>query len=58
MMLDNTTSRVSSCSWRRWEPLVLLGVEVLGYSKTLEETPSVFMPEDGVIGGIVLTKRL
>ena len=30
-------------------PLALLGVEVLGYSKTLEEAPGVFVPEDGII---------
>jgi hypothetical protein len=36
-------------------PLTLLRVEVLGYSKTLEKTPGVFVPEDSVIaGGIIL----
>jgi hypothetical protein len=40
-------------------PLALLEVEVLGYSKTLEKTPSVFVPKDGIIGGsIILASRL
>ena len=39
-------------------PLALLGVEVLGYSKTLEETPGVFMLEGGIVGGIIVAKRL
>jgi hypothetical protein len=30
-------------------PLALLGIEVLGYSKTLEKTPGVFVPEDSII---------
>ena len=40
-------------------PLTLLGVEVLGYSKTLEEALGVFVPEDGIIaGGIFMANRL
>ena len=36
--------------------LALVGVEVLGYYKTLEETPGVFMPKDDVVaGGIIVT---
>jgi hypothetical protein len=35
-------------------PLALLGVEVLGYSKTLKETPCIFVPEDSIVGGIIL----
>jgi hypothetical protein len=35
-------------------PLALLEVEVLGYSKMLEETPGVHVPKDGVGGGIIL----
>jgi hypothetical protein len=39
-------------------PLALLRVEVLGYSKMLEDTPGVFVPEDGVFAsGIILAKR-
>ena len=40
-------------------PLALLRVEVLVYSKTLEEAPSIFVPKDGIIaGGIILVNRL
>jgi hypothetical protein len=40
-------------------PIALLGVEVLGYSKTLEETPGVFLPEDSVVaGGIFIANWL
>jgi hypothetical protein len=35
-------------------PLALLRVEVLGYSKMLEETPGVFMPEDDVVAGDII----
>ena len=40
-------------------PVALLGVEVLGYSKMLEEAPGVFMPKDGVIaGGVFMANQL
>jgi hypothetical protein len=36
------------------EALALLEVEVLGYSKTLEKTPGIFVPEDGIVAdGII-----
>jgi len=35
-------------------PLALLGVEVLGYSKTLEKAPGAFVPEDGVVAGDII----
>ena len=31
------------------EPLALIGVEVLGFTKTLEEIPGVLVVEDGVM---------
>jgi hypothetical protein len=39
-------------------PLALLKVEVLGYSKTLEKTSGIFMPEDSIkAGGVFMTNR-
>ena len=35
-------------------PLALLGVEVLGYSKTLEKTPGIFVPKDGIVTGSMI----
>jgi hypothetical protein len=40
-------------------PVALLGVEVLGYSKTLEEVSGVFVPEDGIIAsGVFMANQL
>ena len=54
LVLDNTASRASSFSWRWWDLLHSFRVEVLGYSKTLVETPSVFVPEDSFVAGDII----
>jgi hypothetical protein len=39
--------------------VALLGVEVLGYSKTLEEALGILVPKDGIVtGGIFISNRL
>ena len=40
-------------------PLALLEVEVLGYSKMLEKTPDIFVPECGIkAAGVFMAKWL